>query len=239
MSASEYQPSDDMAADRSEGGIVDLTEDDWPAQGVWPEKPVDATYTDDFEPLAETDNAWNTQQREDDKRLNKAAGDLKKRVDALESELDDLEAAFLAHNHDDRYYLKTQTYSTGQADDRFVNETGDTMTGPLDMEAPINMAPQSPGANTSRAIRFNNDTYSDTLTIETQGSDYVFRNVSDQTVYFYADGENGGVRIDGPEASIKLSSTTAGGSFSNGTIYVAADGHAYLKRGGDPVPLSK
>lgn len=142
MSAEGYDPTDQMAASPDEGGLVALTERDWPDRGEEPDSDEVFSYRNNDEPLAETDNWWNTNQRENDKRLNYALGSLADRIDAIASDFDDHVAdfedhvaEFRNHNHDSRYYLKSQTYSTSQARDRFVNTNKpnsiEKMDGPL------------------------------------------------------------------------------------------------------------
>lgn len=135
-----YEPSAELAASEAEGGAVNLTDREWPALGIWPDDDATAVYEDEKQPVAETDNAWNRGVRDDEERLNAALGDLERRmntaesdIDTLRTDLDALEAAFNTHNHDDRYYRKHEVYTKTESEDRYVNETGDTMTGDLDM----------------------------------------------------------------------------------------------------------
>lgn len=84
--------------------------------------------------------------------------------------------ALSSHNHDDRYYTETES------DNRFVNVTGDTMTGRLTMSAGNESQPiQITGSNSSyTAISINNTSggnagiYIDAINGDLSGSDYVF-----------------------------------------------------------------
>lgn len=115
-------------------GAIDLRTYDWADVGQRPGGASESVYIPLEEPAAELDNDWNYSVREDLKRLNEALGNLEQRVDYIEQDLidlridhDELEEAFWAHNHDTRYYRKHL------ADDRFVNEDGDDMSGDLVM----------------------------------------------------------------------------------------------------------
>lgn len=119
----------------AEGGYVDLEAVEWPDAGVAPAQIADYAYGPYEEPAAGPDNKYNSDTGSDDAKLNKGLGELDARIDSLEDQLDDLdqritdlENQFGSHNHDSRYYQKTQ------ADDRFVDEAGDTMTGPLTID---------------------------------------------------------------------------------------------------------
>ena len=70
----------------------------------------------------------------------------------------DARYALISHAHDDRYYTKTQLdtgalsglyYEQSVADSRFVNATGDTMTGQLVINPGVVVAPVSLGVNSA------------------------------------------------------------------------------------------
>lgn len=124
--------SQNTARTKSGGGAVDLDSYLWPDTGIEPSDTANAAYEAYKEPVAGLDNDANYGITWDLGALNYETGALIDRVDDLEAELDalrndltDLENSFSSHNHDARYYQKTN------ADDRFVNELGDTMTGVL------------------------------------------------------------------------------------------------------------
>ena len=183
-----------MAATVSEGGGVDLTREDWPYQGQLPDDMTAAGYRDEEEPLAETDNAWNTQVREDIKRLN--------------AELGDLEEDFGAHNHDSRYYQKTES------DDRYVNEKGDTMTGSLSIESGLSVTDRS--------------ALSGGVDIGHQGQS------NSQNIEFDDDG--GGVRVDGNfgcfrvfDGGLQLREELGGSNVPTNTVFLNNSNHLVFK----------
>ena len=119
------------AANPTEGGGTALETYDWAYSGTRG-SPEEAGYVALKEPAAELDNDWNYAVREDLKLLNWEIGEnasdissLDSRLGSVESDLAALDAGYGSHTHDNRYYTKSQ------ADDRYVDTTGDTMTGDL------------------------------------------------------------------------------------------------------------
>lgn len=126
----------DTARSVSGGGAVDLESYLWPDTGTEPSETADAAYAAYEEPIAGYDNDANHSVTWDIGALNHETGALKDRVSTLEDDLATLENdltslkdSFGTHNHDARYYKRSE------ADDRFVNVTGDTMTGTLSHDA--------------------------------------------------------------------------------------------------------
>lgn len=116
----------------SGGGAVDLDSYLWPDTGTEPSNTSDAAYAAYEEPIAGYDNDANHAVSWDIGALNYETGALQDRVDTIESDIDSLrndlttlEDSFSTHNHDARYYKQSE------ANDRFVDEAGDTMTGTL------------------------------------------------------------------------------------------------------------
>ena len=125
------------AANRSQGGYADLGTYDWASTGRIPDNPADAVYSPYGEPIADLDNGWNYQTREDLKRLNYGLGQVQADVSSLQgdsntlrSDVDQLRTDFDTHDHDSRYYRQYE------ADFNFVSTDGDTMTGGLRIEPP-------------------------------------------------------------------------------------------------------
>lgn len=113
-------------------GAINLETYDWADNGEEPASPNESRYIPGEEPLAETDNDWNTKVRNDLVALNNKLQSLESRLSAVESDtssldsrLSSLETDFGSHNHDSRYYQQ------GVANDRFVNVGGDVITGSL------------------------------------------------------------------------------------------------------------
>lgn len=111
---------------------------DWADQGDEPASPDVAAYTPGEEPLAETDNNWNTKVRNDIKGLNDALGTLQGRVDSVESDIANLtgrvstlETNFGSHNHDTRYYRKSEVDGT------FYPKTGGHISGEVTMDGDL------------------------------------------------------------------------------------------------------
>lgn len=122
----------DTARTVSGGGAVDLESYLWPDTGTEPIETGDAAYAAYEEPVAGYDNDANYSVSWDIGALNYETGVLQDRVGTLEddlatleSDLTSLEDSFGTHNHDARYYKQSE------ANDRFVNVVGDTMTGTL------------------------------------------------------------------------------------------------------------
>ena len=116
-----------QARTTEEGGAVDLERYEWAYLGEEPNTPQEAGYQAYEEPPAETDNDWNHGDQLNDELLNWKMGSLESELDQLRTDLQNLRDDFNAHNHDSRYYRKTQT------EDRYVNVSGDVMNGGLDM----------------------------------------------------------------------------------------------------------
>ena len=146
MSSSSYSPDPDQALNRGEGGMVDLADRAWPYIGEWPGDPTTAGYRPDEEPLAKTDNAFNSAVVNNIERVNYGLGELEGRVDDLEddvdqlrSDLDALESAFQTHNHDSRYYRQYQVYTRSESDGRYVySEQDDEMNGDYTLNGELN-----------------------------------------------------------------------------------------------------
>lgn len=238
-----------QARTTEEGGAVDLERYEWAYLGEAPDTPEEAGYQAYEEPAAETDNDWNHGDQVNDELLNWKMGGLESEIDQLRQDLQDLRDDFNAHNHDSRYYRKTETedryvnetgdtmtgrlsidinesgygmhfdtsaddephiipwdgggskrydraieFGNGEwdiegspkaggqtiatqlwANENLVNESGDTMTGPLVMEAPIAMRSQADGASTSRAITFENDQSGHNVAIESAQDTFTVR----------------------------------------------------------------
>lgn len=124
--------SQNTARTKSGGGAVDLDSYLWPNTGTEPSDTANAAYAAYDEPVAGLDNNANYGMTWDLGALNYETGALQDRVDNLESRIDSLrsdlnslEESFGTHNHDNRYYKQSA------ANDRFVDESGDEMTGDL------------------------------------------------------------------------------------------------------------
>ena len=103
---------------------------DWADQGDRPNDPSVSSYTPGEEPLAETDNDWNTSVRNDLKNLNTTLGTLQSQSDSIVSDLNaltdrvnTLRVDFENHNHDNRYYRQSV------ADDKFYPKSGGLIDG--------------------------------------------------------------------------------------------------------------
>lgn len=126
----------ETARTTEEGGAVDLESPLWPDTGTAPTDVTNYAYAAYEEPGAGPDNAFNYKTSYDHGQLNYRLGTAIDRLDTLENELDqlrsdlnDLESSFGSHTHDSRYYTQSE------ADDRFVNVSGDTMTGTLTQDS--------------------------------------------------------------------------------------------------------
>lgn len=128
--------SQNTARTKDGGGAVDLDSYLWPNTGTEPSDTANAAYAAYDEPVAGLDNNANYGITWDIGALNYETGalqsrvdDLESRIDSLRNDLNSLEDSFSTHNHDNRYYKQTA------ANDRFVNVSGDTMTGTLTQDS--------------------------------------------------------------------------------------------------------
>lgn len=223
--------SQNTARTTEEGGAVDLESPLWPDTGTEPTDADNYAYAAYEEPGAGPDNAINYKVTYDHGQLNYELGkafdrinDLESRIDTLRSDLDDLESSYGSHNHDSRYYTKSQS------DDRHVDESGDTMTGTLrmDREGTTTGALEAFGETSKFSIAvqdgngrssqyWNVESGSQNIITENEGAAWWF--IGDGTAHLdLYDGTSGDAGSP-PSWSRVLSADTGGITFDNGASF--------------------